>query len=504
MSELPKIVWDDESQVRWDEADTGLQAVKNTLAITAGGATKGARESANPLNLISAAASLAQPALSQSPQHVAAMKALGTSPEGVANWAKRNAPLLDPLKIWQSPTHAPVAKAFKDVTGLGLDTDLASKEAAYKATGAEKTPFREGLADAAEIGAGALPYIATGPVGAGLKMAGLASALGGAGSALGGDTGKGVGVGLSFLAPFLLRGRAPAPKGPTIAAKEGEAKTAYDAAEAAGVVYSKQGVERVATDMRQMLRDEGSIKAIHPKVWGAVEHIAEEAAKGPLRLKDTETLRKVVSNALGSTDKGERRLAYMMRDKLDDFRSAPKEGDVLMGDAVKGAAALKEARAAWAQKSKAEEIERLMTKAEAAAANFSGSGKENAIRREFVKLANNEARMRKFDATERAAIKKIAEGGGWDNFLRFVGRGAPKGAVMQAAHAANILSNPIVGVPMAAIAAGSRKLATSRTERNVRLAEELMLRGQPVPPRLRKSINLGAIPGFGASRVSEQ
>ena len=91
-----------------------------------------------------------------------------------------------------------------------------------------------------------------------------------------------------------------------------------------------------------------------------------------------------------------------------------------------------------------------------------------------------------------------------DNLLRFVGRGAPKGAIMQGAHVASILSNPLLGIPLAGVTALARKGATTATERNARFAAELMRRGKPLPPSLRKYAGAGAVPGAIGARLSEQ
>ena len=53
------------------------------------------------------------------------------------------------------------------------------------------------------------------------------------------------------------------------------------------------------------------------------------------------------------------------------------------------------------------------------AAQFSGSGFENALRTEFRNLAQNPKRLRGFSAEEQAAIRRVARGGpaDWREFV---------------------------------------------------------------------------------------
>jgi hypothetical protein len=193
-------------------ADEGLQAAKNTLAITGAGATKGGREAANPLSLLSTLARGGQFAL---PGYQEAARAVGAQPQDIADWAQRNAATADPLQAHKIAN----PELYKAYTGATGDTIGDSPEMTAEKRGAEMTPTRKGFAAAAEIGAGMLPYLATGPVGAGLKLAGASAALGGVGQVLGGGTGKTIGAMLPMLAgPGIAATRAGWQTGKNIAA----------------------------------------------------------------------------------------------------------------------------------------------------------------------------------------------------------------------------------------------------------------------------------------------
>lgn len=169
-----------------------LQDIGDTAVITAAGASKGAKEAVNPLKLFGGLASLGATGPGMAPQ---AMEALGTSPQKLAAWAERNAPAIDPAKAYElgNPN---VAKGYESLTGARISDD---PEVAAGKRQAEMTPLRKGLAAAAEIAGGSIPFVAAGPVGPALKFAGASAALGGLGEMAAGAPGRTIGM----MAPLL-------------------------------------------------------------------------------------------------------------------------------------------------------------------------------------------------------------------------------------------------------------------------------------------------------------
>lgn len=449
----------------------------NTAAVMAGGFTEGARQGGNIIGLLSGMADLTKGSLSQMPVQSAAMKALGTSPEGVASFLKRNAPLTDPIRAWQGPGLSGARAAFQGVTGLDPATDLASKAAAYKATGAEKTPLREALAGGVEIAGSMLPTAGLGPVGQGLKLTAASAALGGVGSALAGDTGKTIGALLPALAAFRS-GKAPKP--PTAEALKDQAQAAYKTAEAAGVVISENSFGNAVLTMARDAAKQGMHPKLHPRAVAVLESAASEIGQ-PMTLERAETLRRVFKSAASSADPSERRLVMRMVDKFDDYISGLKPGDILAGDAKKATEALTEARGLWSKARKSEVVEELVDRAKTRASQFSGSGYENALRTEFRNLSLSPRRMRTFSAEEQAAIKKVAKGGPLENILRLAGKFAPTGVVSSALSGGVgfATAGPAGAVALPAIGFAARKGATALTQRNAQNAAELMRRGGP-------------------------
>lgn len=490
-SDIPKAEFDKKIGLAATAPKPEADEFANTAAITAAGAVKGGREAANPLNLISSLVSNAGPIGYEN-----AVKTLGVeriAPK-IADWAKRNAPVADPLSA-HKVANPELYKAYTGVTGDSIGD---SPEVTAQKRGAEMTPLRKGLAAAAEIGAGSLPFIATGPVGAGLKLAGASAALGGLGETIGGDTGKIIGASIPLLAAF--RGKRP-PAPPSSEALKDQAQNAYRAAESAGVVIGEASFENAFLNIAKDAAKQGLHPKLHPRALAALESLGNEVGK-PLTLEKADTLRKVLKNAASTADASERRIVMRAVDKFDDYIAGLKPTDVLAGDAKAATEALTEARGLWSKARKSEAVEDLMERAKTRASQFSGSGYENALRTEFRNLIMNPRKMRVFSAEEQDAIKKVAKGGALENSLRMLGKFAPTGVVSSALSGGMgfAAAGPAGAVALPALGFAARRGATALTERNAKLAAELMRRGSPIPPSLRPF--LPALPAALAPRVT--
>lgn len=212
-----------------------------------------------------------------------------------------------------------------------------------------------------------------------------------------------------------------------------EASAAYQRARQAGVVYSPQSFDNLLIDMRDNLVDAQGTKTrivpeLHPKSAAALNAL-ERYKNAPQSLSELDEMRQILKDAAGSVDPADRRVAMMLRDKLDEFVDNPPAGAVIAGKGQEGAEALRQARDYYSRMRKSDVIEDLIRNAEISAPNFSGSGLENALRTAFRQLAKNKNKMRLFTQEERAAIEAVATGSGTANALRFLGRFAPTGVV---------------------------------------------------------------------------
>jgi len=208
---------------------------------------------------------------------------------------------------------------------------------------------------------------------------------------------------------------------------------AYERARNAGVAFTPDSFESLVKGLRTGLKDENGntiriVPELHPDSNAALTAL-ESYVGGPKTLDDLEDMRRIISDAAGSQKPADRRIAMVLKERLDDFVDEPPQGAVLSGDVQAGAKALAEARDANTRLRKSELIDDLIRNAELSAPNFSASGMENALRTEFRRIAKNPRQMRLFTQEERAAIEAVAKGSGTANALRFLSRFAPTGVV---------------------------------------------------------------------------
>jgi hypothetical protein len=269
---------------------------------------------------------------------------------------------------------------------------------------------------------------------------------------------------------------------PTTAELGARSSQAYQQAENAGVIIGKDSLKNAVADIKNTVAHEGIDKDLHPAALAVVRRLTEAAdADMPISLKGAEILRRVMNDAAGSANKADRRIARIIRDKWDNYIEGLGPSDVLGGDAKGAGESLQSARSLYTRKRKGEAIESMIEKAKNRAAQFSGSGYENALRTEFRKLAQNDRGMRMFNPKEQAAIRRVARGGPIENSLRMMGKYAATNPVSTAIGSGigAAVGGPI-GAAVVPVAGGiARAGATALTKRNAALASELMRRGGP-------------------------
>ena len=267
---------------------------------------------------------------------------------------------------------------------------------------------------------------------------------------------------------------------------------AYQRARNAGVVFTPKAFEDFVKGLRTNLRDEsGNLVPVVPELHAdanAALSALEKYTGSAMTLDDLEDMRRIISDAAASPKPADRRVAMLMKERLDDFVEAPPPGAVSAGNAKEGAEALAEARDAYSRLRKSEFIDDLIRNAELSAPNFSASGMENALRTEFRRIAKNPKQMRLFTQAERAAIEDVAKGGSVTNVLRMVGKFTPTGVVSGSLStglgaglgfmAGGPVGSGIGAVTLPAIGAVSRVGATGLTQRAANRASEVMRAGR--------------------------
>lgn len=336
----------------------------------------------------------------------------------------------------------------------------------------------------------------------------LYGAISGGGSGIAGEIAKYFGAGPAVETAARVVGGITAPvaagrvssaiqarqqRPPTTEALRAQSQASYDAARKAGVAVQANRFGDAVDDIARIAKVEGIDPVLHPRATRALARLEEAKAAGAdLTLDEIETLRRVIGTAGKSLEADERRIAGILRDGLDDFVNNLTPIDVTRGNAPEAVRALNEARGLWGRARRGEIIEELIDRAENRAAQFSGSGFENALRTEFRNLAQNPKRLRGFSAEEQAAIRRVARGGPVENMLRLVGKFAPTSLhnIVLGSGAGFALGGPAGAGAVAATGAAARGGATALTARNARLAAEIARAGGalPRPPDPRQAL----------------
>jgi hypothetical protein len=338
------------------------------------------------------------------------------------------------------------------LNGTGTDAERAkSQEALDRAggagtvaelTGAVATPIglaRNGVALAGRFGTDAmqgLPGLAArtglmategagyGAVGAAghdqnVKNGALLGAIMGGGANV---VGEGLAVGANKVAGAFNK----QPVIPTADQLRQRAQAAYQAADAADVVFTPQAVTSLRNRVFNDLVGMGYDPALQPGAAAIVRRL-DDLHGNNVSLTGLDSLRKVAGNGYVAGNNSNNRAVAQIIAAIDDAVANPTTGDVLFGNAAAGSNALTEARALWSQLAKANTISEARDSAALRAASTGAGGNiDNATRQNMRRVYEN---GRGFTPDENDALLTAIRGTPGQNALRLVGRLAPTGVV---------------------------------------------------------------------------
>ena len=293
------------------------------------------------------------------------------------------------------------------------------------------------------------------------------AAFGAAGGALGSTAGDAVSSVVSKVRnPFKTKTATP-----DLSSLRQSAKDAYDTAEKAGVIIKPTGLQQLATDVKTDLADFGFHPDLQPRIAVVLKEM-DRLGQGNTTLKGVDVLRRIADGARKSMDPSEKALGNKIIGKIDDFVENLKPADVMAGDPLKGAGALKKARSLWSRVSKNERLIEAVSSAERRASSTgSGGNVENATRQNVRKLLE---KGRGFTADEKAAMEEIIKGTPGQNILRLAGKLSPSGnGLMAALGVGGAMANPMIGAASLG-GMGAKFLADQWVSRGVKALDELI------------------------------
>lgn len=258
---------------------------------------------------------------------------------------------------------------------------------------------------------------------------------------------------------------------PTTEQLRAETNAAYKRGKESGVMVKADAYAKAADEISENAKAEALDPVLHPKSSRIVQVLQERKGKD-LDLQEAENLRRIALEAEGDVNNvgaqtGDGRIAGKIVDDLDD------KIDALTVNA--------EARALNRRKSNSQMLDVMVDRAQTkAGANYTQSGLENALRKEFQSLALNTRRLKRLTASQQDAVKRVARGGKLENTLRNLGKFDPLTGGMGTAISLGLgggFALPTGGMSMLlpAIGFASKRGATKMAVSNVDKAREALV-----------------------------
>jgi hypothetical protein len=201
------------------------------------------------------------------------------------------------------------------------------------------------------------------------------------------------------------------------------AQQGFNATDASGVVYDAPALGTFAQNTRQNLT-KTNYDPTSPRYTAVNDAMArvDEFAQGPQSIGSLHSLRQDLGFFRRNAGADEGRLIGQIIDELDDFVASPRNATLAAAtDVAEASKTLKSSIADWSKLTKSSQIEELIEKA----ARVENTPFASALRTQFRTLANNPARLRRFNETEREAIKAIASGATESSTLKLISQLAP-------------------------------------------------------------------------------
>lgn len=277
-----------------------------------------------------------------------------------------------------------------------------------------------------------------------------------------------------------------------------ESKNLYDKAKSAGVEFDPNKFSSEMDKVGKNLRSEGYTAKAYPGISSVIEEMTN--VHNPKDFTELQSIRKMIQGQQKSNDPETRRLASILKDDFDNYVVNAPTNHITVGS-PQGLKDWADARQSYSRLKKSEVFDDMLQQAEFEGPSlFTQSGTENSLAKQLRQLAKNDKKMRTFTSDEQDAIREAAKGGSVQNMLRFYGKFAPTGAVPGFLNVIASSANPVVGVPFALGATGSRMAATALRNNSVEnLGAQMRLGTRPELTSRTGGVPLTALQGITAA-----
>jgi hypothetical protein len=299
------------------------------------------------------------------------------------------------------------------------------------------------------------------------------------------SAGRILGTGLAAAAP-TVRPAMPLPQmvktaTPSLEALKGASNAGYQAIADLGVKWKPAGLNSLADEIHNALRDVGYRISTAPKTFGAIEELRLPKGQATAEFADIDAARRVLQKAgIDPTEKDAVRIA---REAIDAYLENPRPDHIISGDAERLGALAKDARGNYAAVKRSEAVAEAGQKA-ARQAEKAGSGGniDNATRQQIDRILNNPKRLRGFSKDEIQQMRDIVKGTRVGNNARLLGKLAPTGVVSGALSvgAGFGAGGGIGAIAFPAIGLVAKRLGDSITKAQLAKLDELVRSNSPL------------------------
>jgi hypothetical protein len=238
------------------------------------------------------------------------------------------------------------------------------------------------------------------------------------------------------------------------------AAQAYQRINDTGVTIKPESTSRMVQNIEQSLKDARMVKntASGNELTARIDEVKEILKNNTLDFNTLEKVRGVFNDLRISKDADIKRLGSTAVAEIDNFISSLSNKDLIAGSEKQLGKAVKEivsARKDWRNSSRATILEDVLNTADARSLDPKASESE-LIRRGFINIAADPAKMKLFSTQEQNIIKSVANGGSLDNLLSLVARFNPArsqlvtGGTILGATQSPVIAGTVAGTGLAA------------------------------------------------------
>ncbi len=201
------------------------------------------------------------------------------------------------------------------------------------------------------------------------------------------------------------------------------ASAAYKRADDADVVFRPENIAALGDDIKGTLGKFGYHPELQPGVATLVREVDRLAGQN-VTAKGLSQLRTMATNLSADGNASERKIAGMLREKIDGLYSKLGPDDVLSGDPRLAGEALGEGNDLWRRQKAMEKVQKAMDKAER---NASGPGGDASRQQEaqIRSILNSDKARRGFKSEELEALEGVLQRSPAEATLRFLGKFSP-------------------------------------------------------------------------------